>query len=98
MSIGAMYLTSSLHPPGGAIALIAILGGSEISDLGFKYVLFPSGLGSLVLVSVGMLLNNLSSDPKRHYPSSWPIPIFMVKKSIPPPKTNGAPALDVTTL
>ena len=71
LSIVAMHYTSTLHPPGGATALIAVIGGDSIHSLGFEYVLSPIGLGSLILLIVALLVNNLSSNPKRHYPSYW---------------------------
>ena len=72
LSIGLMHITSSLHPPSGAIALIAVLGNQSVQDLGFWYVVFPSTFGSVIMVLIATLINNLSSNPKRHYPSSWP--------------------------
>jgi CBS-domain-containing membrane protein len=31
----------SLRPPGGATALIAVIGGDNIHQLGYSYALFP---------------------------------------------------------
>ena len=39
LSIFAMQLTDTVHPPGGAPAFIAVIGGSTIHDLGYWYVL-----------------------------------------------------------
>ena len=44
LAIVAMILTNTLHPPGGATALIAVIGGEQIHQLGFWYVLAPAGL------------------------------------------------------
>lgn len=71
LSIVAMHYTSTLHPPGGAMALIAVIGGDSIQELGYEYILSPIGLGSLILLVVALLVNNLSSNPKRHYPNYW---------------------------
>ena len=71
ISIVVMHYTSTLHPPGGATALIAVIGGDSIHSLGFEYVILPIGLGSFILLVVALLINNLSSNPKRHYPSYW---------------------------
>ena len=61
-----MMLTDTVHPPGGATALTAIIGGPAIQDLGFLYTLFPAGVGALVLLLVALLVINLSS--RRRYP------------------------------
>ena len=68
-AIAAMILTDTVHPPGGATALIAVIGGPTVHQLGFWYVLAPVGLGTLILLSVALLVNNLSSDLS--YPEYW---------------------------
>lgn len=71
LSIAAMHLTKTLHPPGGASALIAVIGGSEIHDMGYLYVLSPIGTGIVIMLIVALGVNNLSGDPARHYPKRW---------------------------
>jgi CBS domain-containing membrane protein len=66
-----MHFTRTLHPPGGATALIAIIGGDNIHSLGYMYVLFPVVLGSILMLFVALLVNNISNNPKRHYPVYW---------------------------
>ncbi len=68
-AIAVMHLTKTLHPPGGATALIAIIGGPAIHRLGYLYVLAPVALGALVMLLVALLVNNLA--PKRRYPEFW---------------------------
>jgi len=68
-AIAAMHLTRTLHPPGGATALIATLGSPEIVALGFWYVLLPATLGPLVLLAVALIVNNLPAT--RRYPEVW---------------------------
>ncbi|SEG71547.1 HPP family protein [Sphingobacterium lactis] len=65
-SIVAMQITRSLHPPGGATALIAVSGGQQITQLGYLYVLTPVFSGALILLLVALLFNNITK--KRHYP------------------------------
>ena len=65
----AMYLTHTLHPPGGGTALIAIIGSEKVHALGYWYVLDPVLLGVCILVLIAVLLNNLS--PLRKYPTYW---------------------------
>jgi CBS domain-containing membrane protein len=67
LAILVMLLTHSLHPPGGAVSLIPVLGGEDIHALGYHFVLLPVTLNVLVIFIAAMLLNNLL--PGRHYPS-----------------------------
>jgi len=55
-----------LHPPGGAVALFAVLGGESVRALGWKLLLAPILLNALLLVAVALLVNNLL--PGRRYP------------------------------
>jgi CBS-domain-containing membrane protein len=68
-AIALMHLTKTLHPPGGATALIAVMGGPGVHALGYLYALAPVGLGAAVMLLVGLVFNNL---PKaRRYPEFW---------------------------
>ena len=69
LAIVAMLATKTLHPPGGATALIAVIGGPKIHALGYLYAFVPAGAGALVLVVVALLVNNLSRN--RKYPEFW---------------------------
>ncbi len=71
LAIAAMHFTRTLHPPGGATALIAVIGGDKVHSLGYEYVLSPVLVGALVMLLVALLVNNLSTNPKRHYPVYW---------------------------
>jgi len=71
VSIMAMHLTRTIHPPGGATALIAVNGSSQFSQLGYWFVLFPVLTGVLILLVIALLVNNLSANPERHYPVYW---------------------------
>jgi CBS-domain-containing membrane protein len=68
-AIVAMLATKTVHPPGGATALIAVIGGKKIHDLGFLYAFIPAGAGALILLVVALLINNLSKN--RKYPEYW---------------------------
>lgn len=68
-AIAVMLLTKTLHPPGGATALIAVIGGKKIHDLGFLYAFLPAGAGAAVLLIVALIVNNLSKH--RRYPEYW---------------------------
>jgi CBS domain-containing membrane protein len=70
-SIVAMLITRTMHPPGAATGLIAVLGPAKVHALGYQFVLTPVLAGVVILVVVALVLNNLSPDPSRHYPASW---------------------------
>lgn len=61
-----MQITKTLHPPGGATALIAIIGTEKIKALGYWYVLSPVLSGVLVLLMVALFCNNITKN--RKYP------------------------------
>lgn len=69
LSIAVMHATKTLHPPGGATALIAVIGGPKIHNLGYLYVLMPVSAGVLIMLLFALLINNLI--PRRRYPEFW---------------------------
>ena len=68
-AIAVMHLTKTTHPPGGATALIAVIGSERVHQLGFLYVLSPVALGALIMLVVALIVNNLTSF--RRYPVFW---------------------------
>jgi len=68
LSIVAMQITRTLHPPGGATALIAVTGAEKITSLGYMYVISPVLTGCIILCLVALVFNNLT--PNRRYPTS----------------------------
>lgn len=67
-SIVLMQVTKTLHPPGGATALIAVIGTEKIKALGFWYVISPVLTGSLILLLVALVFNNMTKN--RVYPTN----------------------------
>ena len=68
-AITVMHATKTLHPPGGATALIAVIGSQKIHNLGYLYVLVPVGLGAAIMLLVALLVNNIPKN--RRYPEYW---------------------------
>lgn len=68
-AISAMHATKTLHPPGGATALIAVIGGEKIHELGFWYAIVPAGAGAVIMLLVALAFNNLPRT--RRYPEFW---------------------------
>lgn len=78
LSIVMMQITKTLHPPGGAAALIAIIGTDKIKQLGYWYVLTPVLTGTLILLIVALVCNNLT--PNRKYPTDRRFTNFLRKR------------------
>jgi CBS domain-containing membrane protein len=65
LAIGAMFALRCLHPPSGAVALTAVLGGPAIKALGYSFVLWPVAIDSLLLLMAALLFN---VSARRRYP------------------------------
>ena len=78
LSIVMMQLTKTLHPPGGAAALIAIIGTDRVKQLGYLYVLSPVLTGTLILLVVALVFNNIT--PNRKYPTDKRFTNFLRKR------------------
>lgn len=63
-----MQITKTLHPPGGATALIAVTGSPVILKLGYWYVIFPVLSGAMILLIVALVFNNMTAN--RQYPTN----------------------------
>ena len=55
-AIAVMLLSGTLHPPGGATALIAVTGGEHIRQLGFWYAVVPCLAGAALMLGTAWLL------------------------------------------
>ncbi len=67
LAIGAMHYLRCIHPPGGATAITAVIGGSQVHALGFQYVLTPVLLNALIMLVAAVLVNY--AFPWRRYPA-----------------------------
>ena len=62
LAIAAMYYLRCVHPPGGATALAAVLGGPDVHALGYSYVLVPVLANAVVILLAAIAVN---------YPFRW---------------------------
>ena len=87
LAIGAMHQLKCIHPPGGATALTAVIGGSAIHELGYRFVLFPVLGNAIVMVLLAVLIN--SAFKWRRYPAILnrpaPSPVHKSTTELPPP-------------
>lgn len=57
VAVIVMHYLRCIHPPGGATALTAVIGGANLHALGFQYVLTPVMLNAVVMVLVAIGFN-----------------------------------------
>lgn len=69
LSISAMYYLRCLHPPGGATALLTVIGDQKIHTLGYHFVFMPVLANVVILLTVALVINNLI--PGRRYPANF---------------------------
>ena len=68
LAIGGMYYLKCIHPPGGATALSAVVGGEAVRALGYQYVITPVLINVVIILVIAFLYNYLF--PWRRYPAS----------------------------
>jgi CBS domain-containing membrane protein len=66
-----MMLLGCLHPPGGAVALICVIGGPKVAEAGYLFAINPVALDSGLLVLAGMAWGRLTGHS---YPHKAPSP------------------------
>ena len=66
LAAAAMLALRCLHPPGGAVALTAVLGSPAVQLLGYGFAFWPVGINSAFMLLVALLFNNLSCHRYPH--------------------------------
>ncbi len=66
LSIAAMLALRCLHPPGGAVALTAVLGGPAVHAAGYGLLWFPIGVNCLLVVALGIFFHNATGHRYPH--------------------------------
>ena len=69
LAIAAMFALRCLHPPSGAVALTAVLGGPAIKALGYTFVLWPVLIDSLLLLMAALVFNVSARRRYPHHPT-----------------------------
>lgn len=84
LAIGAMHQLKCIHPPGGATAFTAVMGGGAIHDLGYRFVLVPVLANAVVMVLLAVVFN---------YAFKWRrYPVILSRSTHPPiPVMSGSP-------
>jgi CBS domain-containing membrane protein len=65
-AILAMSLLRCLHPPGGAAALTAVIGGPAVLGAGYAFPFVPVGINSLILILTGLAFHRISGHSYPH--------------------------------
>ncbi|KAB1075990.1 HPP family protein [Methylobacterium planeticum] len=94
LAIAAMSLTRSLHPPGGAAALTALIGGPAVTSAGYLFPLFPVCINSVILVALGIAFHKISRRNYPHGPVAVPANTHATA-DLPPPIRVGFKPEDV---
>jgi len=68
LAIGAMHYLRCLHPPGGATALTAVIGGPAVHALGFGFLLAPVLLNVAIILATAVAVNAVFAW--RRYPAA----------------------------
>ncbi|MBO9543529.1 HPP family protein [Caulobacter sp.] len=68
LAIGVMMLLGCLHPPGGAVALICVIGGPKVAEAGYLFALNPVLVDSLLLTGAGMIWGRITGHSYPHRP------------------------------
>ena len=58
-AIAVMQVTGTVHPPGGATALIAVIGSTKIHDGGYFYTIVPVAFGAVIMLIVALIVNGV---------------------------------------
>jgi CBS domain-containing membrane protein len=96
LAIIAMFCLRCLHPPGGAVALTAVLAGPAVYDAGYSFALLPVALNSTMMVLAAIAFNNLTGRRYPHSQQSAAQNIHATKDPAPTQRT-GFTSDDLTT-
>ena len=67
LAVGAMHYLRCIHPPGGATALAAVIGGAEVYALGYHYLVMPILINVVAIIGMALVFNGLFAW--RRYPA-----------------------------
>jgi CBS domain-containing membrane protein len=71
LAIVLMQVTRTIHPPGGATSLLAIIGSDKIRDLGYLYALSPVASGVAIMLLIAWIVNNIPANRKYPAHGKW---------------------------
>ena len=57
-----MHRLRCMHPPGGATAVTAVIGGAAVHELGYVFVIVPVFFNAIILLSIAMAAGTLRDN------------------------------------
>ncbi len=86
LAVGLMLFFRCLHPPAGAVAISAVVGGPQIVALGYWYILWPALPNTLLILLSAIAFNNVVG---RRYPHRSSAAVQTHHTQDPPPTQRG---------
>lgn len=68
LALALMFPLRCVHPPGGAVAITAVLGSSAVHEIGFSFALMPVALNSALLLTVALAWRRITRPAPVHAP------------------------------
>lgn len=90
-AISAMFALRCLHPPSGAVALTAVLGGPQIHAAGFGFVVTPVALNTLLLLVAAVVYNNATGRRYPHGQQAEAVHPHLTNDALPTERTGITP-------
>ncbi len=72
VALAIMLSLRCVHPPSGAVALTAVLGGPAVTAAGYGFVLWPVLLNSAIILAVALVFNPITGRRYPHLASPAP--------------------------
>lgn len=82
-AILCMFLMRCLHPPGGAVALTAVLAGPAVHAAGYEFAFIQVGLNTALMVVAALAYNNLTGRRYPHTQQSSMQPVHDTRDPVP---------------
>lgn len=92
VSIGLMFVLRCIHPPAGAVALTAVVGGPVIHGMGYGFALYPVLVNSVCLLALATLYNRATG---REYPQRKAVIAAATPAPVGPPMPRGVSEADL---
>ncbi|MEH6576876.1 MAG: HPP family protein [Amphritea sp.] len=69
LAIAVMSYLHCIHPPGGATAMIAVVGGEPVQQLGYGFVIYPVLINVMIILAIATVVNLPFNH--RRYPKAF---------------------------
>ena len=59
LAMYAMHSLRCMHPPGGATAITAVIGGESVHHLGYAFLIVPVFINAIIILSIAIAVGTL---------------------------------------